>query len=241
MAEKRKHRFTLKVPIDASQVEDRGTSGAVKVVVDPGCDDLKSKIVEVDRQGQGVAEFAFATQPRALRVLVGPADATEKEMLGLQTLAQNVPAARWAEQSAIELPPIQIAPYYWYWWLRWCRDFKVTGRILCPDGSPVPGAQVCAYDVDWWWWWTSSQQLGCATTDASGAFEINFRWCCGWWSRWWWRNRFWQLEPKLILVFRPYAAIDSPEFGYGGRMGMGWHKSLKSWARSKTSVPTKTR
>ncbi len=46
---------------------------------------------------------------------------------------------------------------------------------------------------------------------------------------------------SLRLVFRPYAAVDSPEFGYGGRMGMGWHRSLKSWARSKTSVPTKTR
>ena len=59
-----------------------------------------------------------------------------------------------ARQTA-NLPAIRITPYYWFWWLRWCRTFTIHGRVLCADGSPVPGAVVCAYDVDaWWWWWS---------------------------------------------------------------------------------------
>ena len=69
--------------------------------------------------------------------------------------------------------------------------------MLCADGSPVPGATVCAYDVDWWWWWFAEDQVGCATTDATGSFEFSFRWCCGWYPWWWWRLRRWQLEPGL--------------------------------------------
>ncbi|HEX3141300.1 MAG TPA: hypothetical protein VHQ87_14665, partial [Rhizobacter sp.] len=73
-------------------------------------------------------------------------------------------------------------------------------RLLCPDGSPVPGAVVCAYDVDAWWWWWNRQQVGCATTDASGAFSIRFRWCCGWWPWYWWALRRWQVEPSLAGI-----------------------------------------
>jgi len=70
------------------------------------------------------------------------------------------------------------------------------------------------------WWWSSSQQVGCATTDAFGAFEITFRWCCGWWPWWWWRQRYWQLEPQLadrigLELQRdptlPRLAVPSPE------------------------------
>jgi hypothetical protein len=39
--------------------------------------------------------------------------------------------------------------------------------------------------------------VGCATTDINGAFEIKFRWCCGWWPWWWWRLRIWDRDPIL--------------------------------------------
>ena len=74
---------------------------------------------------------------------------------------------------------------------------KITGRVVCADGSPVPGAQVCAYEVDWWWWW-SSASVGCAVTDVTGSFEIDFVQCCGWWPWWWWSRRQWFLEPSLV-------------------------------------------
>ncbi|MGC3999361.1 MAG: hypothetical protein QM767_18735 [Anaeromyxobacter sp.] len=61
----------------------------------------------------------------------------------------------------------------------------------------MPGAVVCAYDVDAWWWWWSTQQVGCATTDATGSFTLSFRWCCGWLPWWWWRLRRWTVEPWL--------------------------------------------
>ena len=51
--------------------------------------------------------------------------------------------------------------------------------------------------MDWWWWWVSEY-----TTDATGAFEIDVRWCCGWWP-WWWAQRNWQLEPLLVQHIVP--------------------------------------
>ena len=70
-------------------------------------------------------------------------------------------------------------------------------KLTCPDGSAVPGAEVCAYDVDWWFLWSSEQKVGCATTGLDGTFEIEFTWCCGWWPWWWWRHRIWRLDDLL--------------------------------------------
>ncbi|MDQ3283936.1 MAG: hypothetical protein M3Q69_21235, partial [Acidobacteriota bacterium] len=53
------------------------------------------------------------------------------------------------------------------------------------------------FDVDWFWFWQSKQQIGCATTDANGTFQLKFRWCCGWYPWWWWQLRTWQIDPKL--------------------------------------------
>ena len=109
----------------------------------------------------------------------------------------------------LQLPPLRIAPWYWFWWWRWCRTFVVRGRVVCADGRPVPGAQVCALDVDWFFIWSSTQQVGCTTTDANGAFELRFRWCCGWRPWIWWLRRHWRLDPILsarvgdLLATRP--------------------------------------
>jgi hypothetical protein len=103
---------------------------------------------------------------------------------------------------------VRIAPYYWYWWFIWCREFTIRGVVVCANGQPVPGATVCAYDVDWWWWWSSTQLIKCATTDASGAFEIKFTWCCGWWPWWWWQQHHWRLEPSLVERIAPVLGRD---------------------------------
>jgi hypothetical protein len=149
-----------------------------------------------------VASFDLKQLPGGLRAVVGPADAEDEELPQLQTISVTLPTRALVGRE-VRLAPIRISSYYWHWWRRWCRTFTIRGRVLCPNGSPVPGARVCAFDVDWWWWHSSRQQVGCATTDASGAFSITFRWCCGWLPWWWWRRRFWQLEPLLVDKIRP--------------------------------------
>jgi hypothetical protein len=190
--------YTLTVPLDASQIEDFKPEQELKVAIQLQDGSHRSKTTRLNDQGQGNARFTFDERPGPLKVVIGPNTATDDELLGMQTISLNASVQQWHDKTELILPPIKIAPYYWHRWLRWCRTFTIRGRVICPDGSPVPGAEVCAYDVDMWWWWCSSQQVGCATTDANGAFEIKFRWCCGWWPWWWWRNRFWRLEPSLV-------------------------------------------
>ncbi|MGH9383440.1 MAG: carboxypeptidase-like regulatory domain-containing protein [Vicinamibacterales bacterium] len=184
------------VPLDASGIAEFDPKYPVKVVVAAGGKPVASETVSLDKKGQGKASVNVDGDARGLSVAVGPADATDDEILGLQTLAVDIPLRRFRGKDEI-VTPIRITPYYWFWWLRWCRTFTIRGRVLCPDGSPVPGAVVCAYDVDAWWWWWSKQLVGCATTDVAGAFSMTFRWCCGWWPWWWWRLRRWYVEPTL--------------------------------------------
>lgn len=191
-------KFKLDVPLDASQVKGFKPEKPVKVVVLTGEGrPLASKLVELNAKGLGQASFGFERSPGAVRVMVGPGDVADDEIGGLQTLNVAVAARAWLKPQLV-LKPIRISAYYWRWWLRWCRTFTVHGRVVCADGSPVPGAKVCAFDVDNWWWWASFQQVGCATTDATGAFTLTFKWCCGWHPWWWWRLRDWKLDLDLV-------------------------------------------
>jgi hypothetical protein len=194
--------YLLEVPLDASGIEGFVPDREVKVLVLGEGVPARSATVQLDTQGKGSARFAFDGRPGALQVYVGPADAADDELPGLQTIAHRVAARRWTGAARLKLPVV-IPPYHWWWWRRWCRTFVVRGRVLCPDGAAIPGAQVCAYDVDAWWWWSSRQLVGCGTTDVNGAFEIRFRWCCGWWPWRWWRQRVWALEPFLLERILP--------------------------------------
>ncbi len=206
--EKTEKNFKLKVPLDATAIEDITAGQSVKVVVQDRKGALYSQEVKFDAKRKTVATIIFPDNPGSLKVMVGPAKASVEEITGLQTISVNVSAHLWKSNRILEITSIKIAPYYWYWWLHWCRTFTIRGRVLCPDGNPVPGAEVCAHDVDWWWWWSSNQQVGCATTDATGAFKITFKWCCGWWPWWWWKNRVWQLEPDLVGHIMPVLQSD---------------------------------
>lgn len=194
--------FKLEVPLDASAIEGFKPEQKVKVAVRTPQGAIQAQLVEFDRSGKAVAQFAFDKRPGNLTLGVGPTDADDEQIFGLQTLQVNIPSRLWKGQHLV-YPPIRIPPYHWHWWWRWCREYTLRGQVLCPDGRPVPGARVCAYDVDAWWWWSSRQLVGCDVTDASGAFEIRFRWCCHWRPWWWWRWRIWHLEPFLIERILP--------------------------------------
>jgi hypothetical protein len=199
--------FKLTVPLDASGVENFKPDQPVKVVVVDSKGKSTSTLTKLDARGQGSAAFDFKDNPGAVRVLVGPENATDEEMQGLQTIGVDV-AARQFDAKDVKLAPVAISSYYWHWWPIWCRTFTITGRVQCADGRPVPGAKVCASDVSFWWWWLSKHQVGCATTDASGTFKMQFRWCCGFFPWWWWRLRFWQYEPSLASLIAPAIRRD---------------------------------
>ena len=197
--------FGIEIPLDASGVEDFKPDIPVKVALVSGKDVvLAATTVQLDAKGQGSATLALDRVPASARIVIGPGDAADEDLPHLQTISRELSSRVFrAGEGRLKLAPILISNYYWLWWRRWCRLFVIRGRIVCPDGSPVPGATVCAYDVDWWWWWSSSQQIGCATTAADGTFTLKFRWCCGWWPWWWWRLRYWALEPLLVDRIRP--------------------------------------
>lgn len=189
--------FKLEVPIDASEITGRRAQEPVKVVVVDAAGKTRSTVVTLDDKGQGTARFSFTGKPGNLRVLLGPEGATDQSLQELQTVGVAVSARRFTE-PVLKLRPVIVPPIFWEHWRRWCRTFVVRGRVVCADGSPVPGATVTAFDIDKFWWFTSKDTVATATTDASGAFTMRFTWCCGFLPIIWWRRRVWQLDPFLL-------------------------------------------
>lgn len=201
MSEER--RFRLTIPVDVSEVEGFVPEQGLKIAVQTRDGALQVETVKLDRSGKGAATFTFGSPPGSLHVIVGPESAADEELPGIQTLTFDISPRLWLNRPELIHPVIKIPAYYWYRWLKWCQKFTIRGKVVCPNGRPAPGAKVCAYDVDFWWWWGSRQLVGCATTDANGAFELTFRWCCGWWPWWWWRHHTWRLEPPLAEQILP--------------------------------------
>lgn len=210
----------LTVRLDTAAVEEQRETDPqdLQVVARTTDDTLRTAPVTFEESG-ATAELTFTDQPGALGVFVGPEQVEPAELVRMQTLTENLPERRWVDTREVELEPIRIPEYYWDWWHRWCRTFTVRGRLTCPDGSPVPGAKVCASDVDSWFYWTGTQQVGCDTTDVDGTFEIEFRWCCGFWPWWWWETRTWDPNPDLIDRIEE-VTTDVPELS----LASGGHK-----------------
>ena len=203
MAEARE--FLLEVPLDASKVSDFKPDRAVKVMVYKKQGQPQEQLAKLNAQGKGSVTFSFPKNPGSLQVALGPETASAADLQNLQTISVNVPASSWRNGKQFTLPTVAISSFYWWWWWRWCQNYTVTGRVVCADGSPVVGATVCAIDVDYWWWWSTQEQVGCATTDSNGCFQITFTRCCGWWPWWWWETREWLIDP--ILVDKITAAV----------------------------------
>lgn len=197
----------LLIPIDASQLPEQDRKQQrIKVAIQQG-GAVKSVVVSLEG---GKAEVKLEADPKqAVSVAVGPESASDEDIFHLQTLTASVSPKQWTAGKPLSLAPIAVTPAWWSRWLLWCREFVVTGRLVCADGTPVPAAEVRAYDVDYFWWWSSVSQVGpAAITDASGHFTIRFRWCCGWWPWWWWLLREWRLEPLLVEKIQPVASLN---------------------------------
>ena len=146
----------ITIPLDASGIDGLDPKQPIKVLLAAGGEPIASEEVTIGQEGQAHVSFEVEERPRGLRVIVGPGDASDEDLLGLQTIGVDVPLRRWQGGDELVLPPIRITPFYWFWWLRWCRTFTIRGRVLCPDGSPVPGAVVFALakalrPVSWKW------------------------------------------------------------------------------------------
>ncbi len=196
----------LVVSLDARQISpDEKKQQRIKVGVQGADGKTLSRVVSVDADQVDVR--FDVDQRQSLQVAIGPADAADDELFKLDTLTSRVTPTQWRD-AQLQLPLI-LTPYYWRWWLVWCRKITITGRVVCPNGSAVPGAHVSAYDVDFFWWWFSAQKVGAtAVTDANGVFTISFKWCCGWLPIWWWRLRHWALEPLLANRILPVLRLD---------------------------------
>jgi len=140
MATTRKDSYSLTVPIDVGGSKE--AAAAVKVaLVDGSGRVLQSQIVKTGEK-QASATFELEAIPRGARVIVGPENADDDSLTKLQTVTVNVSSRLFGESARASLAAITIAPYYWTWWRNWCRDFTITGTVICPDGKPVPGAIV---------------------------------------------------------------------------------------------------
>ncbi|UCE47979.1 MAG: hypothetical protein JSW47_20565, partial [Phycisphaerales bacterium] len=124
--------FRLTVPLDASDIEGFSPEHSVKVLVRARDGSHESQTVKLDAKGKGTATFTFDKKPGPLRVVVGPGDASEEDLIGMQTMSLDVSARQWLDEPELKLPFIKIHPYYWHWWLRRCRTFTIRGKVLCP-------------------------------------------------------------------------------------------------------------
>src|SRR5688572_209646 len=104
---------TLVVPLDASGVADFKPERGLKVaVVGEKGRVIASEKTTLDAKGRAEVRFAFAAPPGNVRVLVGPDDASDEEILGLQTLGASVSANQFRE-AVVTLPSLRITDFYW--------------------------------------------------------------------------------------------------------------------------------
>ena len=83
--------FVLEIPIHLSQVAAEGGAQELRVVARAHDGALTSGTVTGEASGRATASLAFADNPGPLQIMVGPASATETQLVNLQTISVNVP------------------------------------------------------------------------------------------------------------------------------------------------------
>ena len=93
--------YKLDVPLDASRVEGFDPRLKLKVLARDAKRAVGSAIVKFDERGKATASMTFEELPGPLRVLVGPADASDEELVGLQTLSVDVSLRQWGRRRTL--------------------------------------------------------------------------------------------------------------------------------------------
>ena len=193
------NKFVLRVPVDASRVQGFATDAALQLLAWSRTGETQQRVVRLDAEGMGTASFGFVGQPQEpVRVALGPEDASPYEMQRLQTISVSVPVSAWTSAHEVTLAPVPVSTWYWWWWQHWKQKFQITGRVVNPQGDPIAGATVSAFDIDAWWWWTAQEQVGETVTDDEGEFAVEFTRASGAWPWWWWATREWKADPELV-------------------------------------------
>src|SRR6478672_11889907 len=104
--------FKLEVPLDASAIDDFKPDLEVRVLVVDRAGKKYSKVTKLDSRGAGIAAFEFPSNPGKLQLVLGPENASDDELLNLQTITHQVPANRVTE-GVLKLNPVIISSYYW--------------------------------------------------------------------------------------------------------------------------------
>ena len=202
-----KVRHTINSNLDLSQIKELDPNLPLKVAVLREGKVLESKVIDLkDVEISSIpVEISYEGPkrdiPLGVTFAVGP-DVPDEEFVGINTHNQWIsPKDTQWKGFKYDLKKIIIPGYIYPWWWGWCRTYTIRGQVVCADGSPVPGAQVEAFDIDSWWWWCGKSSVGSAITEADGTFEIEFRWCCWWWL--WWR-------PLPLLPLPPKIKVPPP-------------------------------
>ena len=115
-APKRAGEFSLEIPLDLSQIAAGADAQELRVVARDQEGSLTSGTVTGEAGDQPSVRLTFPRRPGPLQVLVGPATATESQLVGLQTISVSVPGQTWGDASFVAIEPIAVAPYFWWWW-----------------------------------------------------------------------------------------------------------------------------
>ena len=91
----------LTLPLDATVIEARDRKQPVRALLTAGGKPVASQLLEFDPQGMAYARFELTETAGALRIVVGPPDASEDELVGLQTLGIDVPLRRFVGREGV--------------------------------------------------------------------------------------------------------------------------------------------
>ena len=197
----------LRIPINLSAIpaEERSQQ-TLRVAAQSGGEIVSTVVRAVE--GQATAELEINAKG-TVTIAIGPEQTSAADLFRRSTVTATVRPIVNGGTLEYAVKPILVTLPIWRLWLRWCRAFTITGRVVGADGSPVPSAQVSAFNVDWFWWWSSTGQVGpTAVTDPDGNFTIDFTWCCGWLPWYWWELRQWRLDPVLVSKIEPILRLN---------------------------------